>query len=93
MREHEVTCCSKFVACRTSVIFCVGAKARRARSASSVRGEVREPPLTRNSRFALASRLPRFRPCSPEIRKKSRLFCRLQDLRRFAFLRNTKELD
>ena len=30
-----------------------------------------EPPLVRNSR------LPRLRPCSPEIRKKSRLFCRL----------------
>ena len=30
-----------------------------------------EPPLARNSR------LPRLRPCSPEIRKKSRLFCRL----------------
>ena len=36
-----------------------------------------EPPLARNSRFAFASRLPRLRPCSPEIRKKSRLFCRL----------------
>ena len=36
-----------------------------------------EPPHERNSRFALASRLPRLRPCSPEIRKKSRLFCRL----------------
>ena len=34
-----------------------------------------EPPLARNSRFALASRLPHLRPCSPEIRKKSRLFC------------------
>ena len=36
-----------------------------------------DPPLARNSRFALTTRSPRFRLCSPEIRKKSRLFCRL----------------
>ena len=36
-----------------------------------------DPPLARNSRFALATRSPRFRLCSPEIRKKLRLFCRL----------------
>ena len=35
-----------------------------------------EPNLARNSRFALASRLPRLRPFSPEIRKKSRTFSR-----------------
>ena len=32
------------------------------------------PPLARHSRFALALRTPRFRLC---LRKKSRLFCRL----------------
>ena len=31
-----------------------------------------------------ASRLPRFCPCSPEIRKKSRLFCRLANTRKRA---------
>ena len=36
-----------------------------------------DPPLARNSRFALATCSPRFRLCSPEIRKKLRLFCGL----------------
>ena len=30
-----------------------------------------------SSHATRASRSPRFRPCSPDIRKKSRLFCRL----------------
>ena len=40
-----------------------------------------DPPLARNSRFALATRSPRFRLCSPEIRKKLCLFCRLTFVR------------
>ena len=47
-----------------------------------------EPPLARNSRFAFASRLPRLRPCSPEIRKKSRLFCRLDCFSRNVLISN-----
>ena len=38
-------------------------------------GTFRAPLLARNSRFALASRSPRFRLYSPKIRKKFRLFC------------------
>ena len=38
---------------------------------SGEQGFFSEPPLARNSR------LPCLRPCSPEIHKKSRLFCRL----------------
>ena len=36
-----------------------------------------DPSLARNSRFALVTRSPRFRLCSPEIRKKLRLFSSL----------------
>ena len=57
---------------------------KRGESEASAKRKLRasDPPLARNSRFALATRwprfLPRFRLCSPKIRKKLRLFCRLR---------------
>ena len=73
--QHNI---HSLIACRTGVIFCVF-QGNRGESEAYAKRELRawEPPLERNSRFALASHLPRLRPCSPEIRKKSRLFCRL----------------
>ena len=55
-------------------------KARVAHEGRSVKifaGFFSAPLLARNSRFALASRLPRFCLYSPKICKKFRLFCRL----------------
>ena len=71
--QHNI---HSLIACRTGVIFCVF-QGNRGESEAYAKRELRawEPPLARNSRFAhashfaLASHLPRLRPCSPEIRK------------------------
>ena len=65
-----------FLACRTGVIFCVF-QGNRGKSEASAKRELRAwwGSLTfPRTQLALASP---FAPSSPEIRKKSRLFCRL----------------
>ena len=81
---HRVDSTS-YVACRTGVIFCVfqaniGRKPGE-RDARVAREGRRQKKVPRISRF------PCFRLCSPKIRQKFRLFCKL--VRVSLFIRNT----
>ena len=69
---------NEVIACRTGVFFA----SFRGTEANAKRAGVRASCVLLPSHATRASRSPRFRLCSPEIRKKVRLFCRLS----FSFL-------